>query len=135
MTTQVPFSSLVLYHQQIGIHRGRTVGLRDLFGYRTLRGVPFLDLARRVRDAYEGRSVPKRDGWLEQREALRWFVERGRDGICALRHRPCVREIHARRYEFLDGHHRALALHILGENSIQAHVKHGSTYRRISSGR
>src|SRR3982751_5104922 len=122
-TTQVPFSSLVLYHQEIGIHRGRTVGLRDLFGYRTLSGVPFLDLARRVRDAYKCQAVPKRSGWAAQREALRWFVDRGRDGISNLDDPARVREIHARRYELLDGHHRALALHILGDDSIQARVK------------
>ena len=80
----VPFTHLVLLHREIGIHRGRTWGFRDVFGFRTLRDVPFVTLASKVKDAYEGRNLPPHDGWPAQHEALRWLVERGHDGIYAL---------------------------------------------------
>ena len=80
----VPFSHLVLLHRDIGIHRGRTWGFRDVFGFRTLRDVPFVALASKVKDAYEGENLPPHDGWPAQHEALRWLVEKGHDGIYAL---------------------------------------------------
>lgn len=80
----VPFSHLVLRHREIGIHRGRQWGFRDVFGFATLRGVPFVALASKVKDAYEGKDVPCHCGWPAQREALRWLVEKGHDGIYAL---------------------------------------------------
>ena len=80
----VPFSHLVLLHREIGVHRGRTWGFRDVFGFRTLRDVLFVTLARKVKDAYEGENIPRHDGWPAQHEALRWLVEKGHDGIYAL---------------------------------------------------
>lgn len=80
----VPFAHLVLRHREIGIHRGRLWGFRDVFGFTTLRDVPFVTLASKVKAAYEGQAVPSHDGWPAQREALRWLVEKGRDGIYAL---------------------------------------------------
>ena len=80
----VPFSHLVLRHREIGVHRGRRWGFRDVFGFATLRDVPFVTLASKVKDAYEGRNVPFHCGWPDQREALRWLVEKGNDGIYAL---------------------------------------------------
>ena len=80
----VPFSHLVLLHREIGVHRGRTWGFRDVFGFRTLRDVPFVTLASKVKNAYEGRDVPSHNGWPAQHEALRWLVEKGHDGIYTL---------------------------------------------------
>jgi hypothetical protein len=123
----VPFSRLVLYHREIGIHRGRKAGFRDVFGFRTLQNLPFVKLARKVKDAYEGRNVPSHDGWPAQREALQWFVDKGRDAIYALDDKPIkVKSIpfgHYGHYYIADGHHRALALFVLGDDAIRASIK------------
>jgi hypothetical protein len=116
----VPFSRLVLYHREIGTHRGRGIGFRDVFKFRTLNGVPFTHLASKVKDAYEGRHVPSHTEWPAQRDALRWFVEQGRDGIYALAELIKVRHSPFQSYCLMDGHHRALALFILGDNKINA---------------
>jgi ParB-like nuclease family protein len=121
----VPFSRLVLYHNEIGIHRGRRAGFRDVFGFDTLYGRPFTKLASKVKDAYEGRRVPSHEGWQDQREALRWFVEKGRDGIYALDSKPlCVTPSPYQHYYITDGHHRGLALYILGESEVRARVRY-----------
>ena len=73
----IPFDDLVLYHGEIGVHRGRKAGFREVFGFRTLRGVPFKKLARKVKDAYEGTDIPSHKGWPAQRAALQWFVDKG----------------------------------------------------------
>ena len=146
-TITVPFSHLVLRHREIGVHRGRRWGFRDVFGFATLRDVPFVTLARRVKDAYEGRDVPDHSGWPDQREALRWLVEKGHDGIYALDEqgiklmdrRPGVAvapgvpiddepatadslagTVASDRYYISDGHHRALALYVLGAQEVRA---------------
>ena len=121
----VPFGRLALNCREIGIHRGRRWGFRDVFGFNTLVGLPFLKLAGKVKGAYEGAKVPDHEGWPAQREALRWLVEKGRDGIYALdekgiKVRPCPWQ----HYWIVDGHHRALALFILGDSEIRARVKY-----------
>ena len=80
----VPFSHLILLHREIGIHRGRKWGFRDVFGFRTLRDVPFVSLASKVKDAYEGKNLPNHEGWPAQHEAMQWLVEKGHAGIYAL---------------------------------------------------
>src|SRR5438876_10393854 len=77
----IPFDDLVLDHSEIGVHRGRKYGFRDVFGFRTLRDVPFVKLARKVKAAYEGSDVPDHKGWPAQREALQWLVDKGRDAM------------------------------------------------------
>jgi hypothetical protein len=120
----VPFSHLVFYLREIGIHRGRKAGFRDVFGFRTLQDVPFVKLAKKVKEAYEGKHVPKHSGWPAQREALRWLVEKGRDGIYELDDKGIkVRHSPFQSYYIADGHHRALALYILGDNEIRARIK------------
>jgi len=117
----VPLSHLVIMHREIGIHRGRKVGFRGVFGFHTLQDLPFVKLASKVKDAYDGRDVPSHDGWPDQREALRWLVDKGRDAIYALNaDKPIlVRECHYQRYYIKDGHHRLLALYILGDSEIR----------------
>jgi hypothetical protein len=120
----VPFSQLVLYHREIGIHRGRKAGFREIFDFYTLHDLLFTKLAGKVKDAYEGRHVPSHRGWSDQREALRWFVEQGRDAIYALDTKPIgLRPCHYGRYYISEGNHRALALYILGESEIQAKLQ------------
>lgn len=120
----VPFSRLVLFHSEIGIHRGRRFGFADVFGIYTLYGLPFAKLASKVKEAYEGRRVPSHEGWRDQREALRWFVEKGRDGIYALDSKPLsVTPSAYQHYYIVDGHHRGLALYILGESEVRARVR------------
>lgn len=120
----MPCSHLVLNHREIGLHRDRRWGFREVFGYRTLHGLPFLKLAGRVKRAYQGRDVPSHEGWPAQREALRWLVERGRDGIYALDEEGIqVRHTPYQRYYIYDGNHRALALYVLGESTIRARIK------------
>jgi hypothetical protein len=120
----VPFSHLVLNHRDIGLHRGRTWGFRDVFGFRTLQNLPFLKLASKVKRAYEGRDVPSHEGWPAQREALRWLVDKGRDGIYALDEKGIrVEYTPFARYYISDGNHRALALYVLGESEIRARIR------------
>jgi len=120
----VPFTHLVLNHREIGIHRDRRWGFRDVFGFRTLHGLPFIKLASKVKHAYEGRDVPSHEGWPAQRDALKWLVDKGRDGIYALDEKGIkVLFVPFQRYYIADGNHRALALYILGENEIRARVK------------
>lgn len=131
---RVPFSRLVLYHGEIGIHRGRKAGFGDVFGFYSLRDQPFVKLAKRVKRAYEGSDVPSHDGWPAQREALRWFVEQGRDAIYAKDDKPIrVQHTPFQSYYIIDGHHRALALFVLGENDIKARLD--GTAPMISVGR
>ena len=120
----VPFARLVLSHSEIGLHRGRRWGFRAVFGLRTLYNLPFLRLASKVKRAYEGKDVPSHEGWPAQRDALRWLVERGRDGIYALDEKGIhVRHTPFQSYYVADGNHRALALFVLGENEIRARMK------------
>lgn len=136
----VPFARLVLCHREIGLHRDRRWGFRDVFGFRTLYDRPFLDLATRVKRAYEGADVPSHDGWPAQREALRWLVNKGREGIYEIdpkgirvkskaqgvvgAHRAgaTVRIAPLQRYYIADGNHRALALYILGDSEVRARI-------------
>lgn len=120
----VPFAHLVLHHREIGLHRGRKWGFRDVFGFRTLHNLPFLTLANRVKAAYEGKDVPSHEGWPAQREALQWLVDKGRDGIYALDDKGVkVQRTPIDRYYLSDGNHRALALYILGESVIRARIQ------------
>jgi hypothetical protein len=116
----VPFSQLVLYHGEIGIHRGRKAGFRDVFGFRTLRDLPFITLAQKVKDAYEGRKVPSHKGWPKQREALQWLVDKGLDAMYQFKDDIRVRPGPHDRYYVVGGHHRSLALYILGADSVRA---------------
>jgi hypothetical protein len=120
----VPCAHLVLHYREIGIHRGRRWGFGAVFGFRTLQDLPFIRLARKVKQAYESQAVPLHDGWPAQREALKWLVEKGRDGIYALDDKG-IKIMHTpyRRYYIDDGHHRALALYVLGDSEIRAHIK------------
>jgi hypothetical protein len=120
----VPFSHLVLNYREIGLHRSRPWGFGKIFGFRSLFGLPFLKLAGRVKHAYEGWNVPSHEGWPIQREALRWLVDKGSDGIYALDQGGIqVKYTPYNRYYIFDGNHRALALYILGDKAIRAHVK------------
>jgi len=121
----VPFTHLVLSHNEIGLHRGRRWGFRDIFGFRTLYNLPFLKLAARVKSAYEGRDVPKHEGWPAQCEALRWLVDKGSRGIYELDEGPIqIRYTPHQRYYICDGNHRALALYVIGDRGIRAQIKH-----------
>lgn len=120
----MPFSHLVLNHREIGVHRDRKWGFRDVFGFQTLRDMPFVRLASKVKSAYEGRDVPSHRGWPDQREALKWLVDKGVAGIYALDEKG-IKVLHTpfQRYYIADGNHRALALYILGESEIRARIK------------
>jgi hypothetical protein len=139
----VPFSCLILYYREIGIHRNRRWGFRDIFGFRTLQGLPFIKLADKVKHACEGRDVPSHEGWSAQREALKWFIDKGREGIYALEAKGIkiadkgregiyahesrgvkIKRLPSRSYYLIEGNHRALALYVLGDNEIRASVKH-----------
>jgi len=122
-TITVPISHLVLRHNDIGLHRGRRWGLREIFGFRTLRDLPFLKLAQKVKRAYERSDVPSHAGWPAQRDALQWLVDKGRDGIYALDDKG-IRLVHTpfQRYYLRDGNHRALALYVLGEETLRARI-------------
>ena len=119
----VPFSRLTLLYREIGLHRSRRWGFGTVFGFRTLRDRPFVSLASKVKQAYEGRDVPAHEGWPAQREALKWLVDRGRDGIYALEDKIKIKRTSFQSYYLTEGNHRALALYVLGDVEIRARLK------------
>lgn len=119
----IPFDDLVLDHSEIGIHRGRKYGFRDVFGFRTLRDLPFTKLAKKVKAAYEGTDVPKHKGWPAQREALKWLVDKGLDAMYQFKDDIRVSPGSGRTYYILGGNHRSLALYILGAADVRASVE------------
>jgi hypothetical protein len=132
----VPFSRLVFQFHEIGIHRGRRWGFREVFGFRTLRDLPFLTLASKVKAAYAGKGVPAHEGWPAQREALRWLVDKGLDGIYALDDKGLeIKATPFGRYYIIEGNHRALALYILGAKEVRAQVKRSADPRREAHAR
>jgi hypothetical protein len=118
----IPFDDLVLNHSEIGVHRGRKYGFRDVFGFRSLRDLPFLKLAKKVKAAYEGSDVPDHKGWPDQREALRWLVDKGRDAMYQFKDDIRVIPGPGRTYYIRGGNHRSLALYILGAPDVRALV-------------
>lgn len=120
--TTIPFDDLVLNHSEIGVHRGRDYGFRDVFDFSTLKGVPFTKLAKKVKAAYEGDDVPRHKGWPAQREALKWLVDKGADAMYQFKDDIRVSPGSGRRYYILGGNHRSLALYILGADSVRAFV-------------
>lgn len=132
----VPFSHLVLKHSDIGLHRGRRWGLREVFGFHSLRDLPFLKLAQKIKRAYERSDVPAHEGWPAQRDAIKWLVDKGRDGIYAIDDRG-IRLIrtHSQRYYIRDGNHRAIALYVLGEGSLRARIARDDAEWSISGAR
>jgi hypothetical protein len=120
---KVPVSHLVFKHHEIGCHRGRKFGFREVFGFPTLMNLPFLHLADRVKRAYDGKGAPHHSGWPAQREAIQWLVDQGRDAIYALEEGILVKLTSLGTYYITDGNHRALALYILGDQKIQARLK------------
>ena len=120
---KVPFAHLVFLHREIGCHRERRWGFREVFGFPTLQNLPFIHLASRVKRAYEGKDVPSHEGWPAQREALHWLVDRGCDGIYTLDEKGIkIRATPFRSYYITDGNHRALALYILDESVVRARL-------------
>jgi len=118
----IPFDDLVLYHSNIGLHRGREYGMRDVFGFRSLSNVPFRKLAKKVKAAYESTDIPNHKGWPAQREALKWLVDKGVDEMYQFKDHIRVLSGRGRTYYLLGGNHRSLALYILGAGSIRAVV-------------
>jgi hypothetical protein len=118
----IPFDDLVFNHGEIGVHRGRKYGFRDVFDFRTLKDQPFLKLARKVKAAYEGSDVPDHKGWPAQREALKWLVDKGLDAMYQFKDDIRVSPGSGRTYYILGGNHRSLALYILGADYIRAVV-------------
>lgn len=118
----IPMGNLVLVHGEIGVHRGRKYGFRDVFGFRTLLDVPFAKLAKKVKAAYEGTDVPKHKGWPAQRETLKWFIDKGPEAMYQLKDDIRVYKHPGGIYYLAEGNHRALALYILGSDSIRAAV-------------
>jgi hypothetical protein len=120
----VPFSLLALYYREIGIHRRRRWGFGAVFGFRTLQDLPFIRLASKVKQAYEGTDVPAHEGWPAQREAIKWLVDKGRDGIYALDTKSIkIERTSFRSYYLTEGNHRALALYVLGDAELRARIK------------
>lgn len=119
----IPFEDLVMYHSNIGLHRGRKYGMSDVFDFHTLSELPFLKLAKKVKAAYEGKDIPDHRGWPAQREALKWLVDKGADAMYQLKDDIRVTPGPGRTYYLVGGNHRSLALYILGANGIRAAVE------------
>ena len=119
----IPFDKLILAHGEIGVHRGRKYGFRDVFGFRTLQGLPFTKLAKKVKAAYEGTDVPDHKGWPKQREVLTWFVDKGPEAMYQLKDDIRVYKGRGGTYALAEGNHRALALYIMGGDGVRASVE------------
>ena len=133
----IPFDKLVLAHREIGVHRGRKYGFRDVFSFKTLLDQPFTKLANKVKAAYEGTDVPDHKGWPKQHETLKWFVERGSDAMYQFKDDIRVYKQKDGIYALAEGNHRALALYILGADSVRAAVEKqppAQTWARASFG-
>ena len=133
----IPFDNLVLAHGEIGIHRGRKYGFRDVFGFQTLQNVPLVRLAKKVKAAYEGTDVPRHKGWPAQRETMKWFVDRGAEALYQLNDDMLVYKEPDGIYALAEGNHRALALYLLGADSIRARIikrKPVRMWSRVGSG-
>lgn len=117
---KVSFARLVFSYREIGNHRDRRWGFREVFGFPTLQNLPFVHLGNRVKRAYEGKEVPRHEGWPAQREAIQWLIDRGRDGIYALEGAIKIKATPFASYAITDGNHRALALYVLGESEVRA---------------
>lgn len=118
----ISFDDLVLFHSDIGTHHDRRYGLRDVFGYYDLSEMQFTRLAKKIKAAYEGKDVPGHRGWPAQREALRWFIEKGIDGIYQIDGNIRVLRRSGHTYYLDDGNHRSFALYVLGADGIRAFV-------------
>lgn len=118
----IPFDKLVLSHREIGVHRGRKYGFRDVFGFKTLQDLPFVKLAQKVKAAYEGTDVPSHKGWPKQRETLKWFVDRGPEAMYQLKDDIRIYKGRDGTYALAEGNHRALALYIMGADGVRAAV-------------
>ena len=119
----IPFDKLIFAHGEIGVHRGRKYGFRDVFGFRTLQDLPFTRLAKKVKAAYEGTDVPNHKGWPAQRDVLKWFVDKGPEAMYQLKDDIYIYKQPADGiYAIAGGNHRSLALYILGADSIRAAV-------------
>jgi hypothetical protein len=118
----IPWDKLVLEHREIGVHRGRKYGFRDVFGFKTLLEQPFTKLANKVKAAYEGTDVPSHKGWPKQQETLKWFVDKGAEAMYQFKDDILVYKRHDGIYGLAEGNHRALALYIMGADSIRAAV-------------
>lgn len=116
----IPMDDLVLAHSEIGVHRGRKYGFRDVFGFRTLKDQPFTKLAKKVKAAYLGDDVPRHKGWPDQHEALKWLVDKGPEAMYQFKDDIRVYPGRGRTYYIAGGNHRSLALYILGADSIRA---------------
>jgi len=127
----IPMVKLMLAHSEIGVHRGRKHGFRDVFGFQTLHNVPFLKLAQKVKAAYLGENEPRHKGWPAQREALKWFVDKGPEAMYQLKGSIRVFTGLHGTYFINGGNHRSLALYIMGADTVRAVVSHGK--RRIHS--
>ena len=119
----IPFDKLVLSHREIGVHRGRKYGFRDVFGFKTLQDQPFTKLAQKVKAAYEGTDVPDHKGWLKQYETLKWFVDRGADAMYQFKDDIRVYKQGGGTYALAEGNHRALALYLMGADSVRVAVE------------
>ncbi len=119
----VAFDDLVIGLREFGLHRGRDAGFGEVFGFSSLRGRRFTKIAKRVKKAYEGKKVPDHWGWPDQRDALKWLVDKGTDAMYAFKDDIRVRRGHDDTYYILGGHHRLLALYILGAESARVAVE------------
>jgi len=119
----IPFDDLVLYHSEIGLHRGRKYGFGEIFGFDSLSNQPFTKLAKKVKKAYRGEEVPSHKGWPAQQEALRWLVDRGKDAMYDFKDDIRVVQGWNGDYYLTGGNHRSLALYILGADSVRATLK------------
>lgn len=118
----IPMADLVLTHSEIGVHRGRKYGFRDVFGFRTLQGIPFTRLAKKVKAAYEGTDIPRHKGWPAQHNTLKWFVDQGAEAMYQLKDDIRVYKDADGIYGLAEGNHRSLALYLLGADSIRAAI-------------
>jgi hypothetical protein len=117
----IPFRDLYIHLTDFGTHRGRKYGVGEVFGYWSLDGLRFDKLAKKVKAAYEGKDVPDHKGWKKQREALRWLVDQGEGAMYEFKKDIWVFPRSDRgTYYINDGHHRALALYILGADGVRA---------------
>ena len=140
-TRQVDLASVLPWSPEIGEHcvprvgveRHRGMGLAAIFGLPKLTSISFGELALRVERAFEAtrlgyptEQIPTHLGWPQQFKYLSQWVRLGEAGIYALLpdqvHERFIRIVpHAScSWTLREGHHRCLALWILGVRRVWA---------------
>lgn len=103
--------------------RVRGDGYAKTLGLGAIEYTPFAPVAKAVRDAYSARPAIPHTRWAYLRGRVEEFYVLGAAGIYAIKSDPIEVYMHDGKHYLFSGNHRALALFILGEKTLEATSK------------